>query len=125
MANSSGADGLLANTSSLIQTVNYTICNQQIRDENPLVGYLTLGLTCMASWKIAFFVSDNARAISLPRGSGFLITGLIAGTFNLVKSTNKICQVVVMHHPDGTQYDERHTIFFPVRRAAQLASLTA
>ena len=92
MAAVSGAVGLLVNASNLTSAAasntSYTVCNQQERDENPIVGYLTLMLTCMASWKIAFFVSDNARAISLPRGSGFLITGLITGTF---KCTDDLC----------------------------------
>ena len=116
MANASG----LANVSAPVNQTgllpaSYAICDSSQTDENWAVGYLTLLVTCMASWKIAFFVSDNKRVISLPRGSGFLITGLLAGTFNVVKATARVCKITVLAHPDGPLYDERNAIFFPVR----------
>ena len=93
-----------------------TLINEfEIVDENFLAGYLTLVVTCMASWKIAFFVSDNKRALSLPRGSGFLLTGLMAGTFGVVKASTKICQITILTHPDGPAFNETNTVFFPVR----------
>lgn len=38
---------------------------------------VSLSIVCFASWKIAAF----AQRLSLPRGSGFLLTGMLAGTF--------------------------------------------
>ena len=91
------------------------VCDAELVDESFIAGYLTLLITCMASWKIASFVSDNQRALSLPRGSGFLLAGLMAGTFGMVKATAKTCQISVLSHPRGRDYDEIQPVFFPVR----------
>lgn len=95
-------------------SVDYDVCDQTLRDQNLVVGYVSLLVVCMASWKIADLISDNKRGFSFPRGSGFLITGMVAGTFRLVKATAKICEVVVISHPGGRELDERQAIFFPV-----------
>ncbi|KAL1530861.1 hypothetical protein AB1Y20_001755 [Prymnesium parvum] len=94
--------------------VTYQICDQSKQDQNFAVGYLSLLVICMASWKIAALISDNKRGFSLPRGSGCLLTGLVAGTFRLVKATNRICQITVLSHPDSQALDERQAVFFPV-----------
>ena len=49
--------------------------------EHPVVSYLSLIVVCMASWKVAFFV---AKWMALPRGSGFLLTGLLANAVSML-----------------------------------------
>ena len=55
--------------------------------EHPVVSYLSLIVVCMASWKVAFFV---AKWMALPRGSGFLLTGLLANAVSMLD--NHSCQ---------------------------------
>ena len=79
-------------------------------------NFASLLIVCFASWKVAAF----AQRLHLPRGSGFLLTGMLAGSFldsvqgldaaashTMIKGIT--CKYVIL---SGSKF----YMFFPVRR---------
>lgn len=70
-----------------------------------IVPYCALFLVCFASFRFAGFVSQKTGW--LPRGSGFLAVGLLAGVLKMVKNTD--CVVTVL-----TNTDTFASVYFPL-----------
>ncbi len=81
-------------------TVIDTACKAEGFFDLWLVQYCSLLVVCFASFKIAFFISTPPS--QLPRGSGFLVVGLVAGLLGMVKNTQ--CQIVLFGETKVSTY---------------------
>ena len=86
---------LKSNASSACSADEYkpVVCpNPDDLSSTVVVPYCALFIVCFASFKISFYVSDRTF---LPRGSGFLIIGLIAGLLTMVKNPDCFITILV------------------------------
>eukprot|EP00965_Chrysotila_dentata_P249928 6209154-Pleurochrysis_carterae.AAC.3 len=76
------------------------------------VAYLQLLVVCFASFKMAFWMA-SLPVLSLPRGSGFLCTGLLASLSGMIYREK--CYMI--DHVDGSGNAIRLDFYAPVRLA--------